>query len=1329
MPLRGRSATKGFLFLVADYAHSPLEDDVMLSALRKWLGGVQFVGKSTSISQSGLYAHLQDLEDEEIPRYPPFAKGLPATPVDKLMATQRQLIAKIHQSLGFSQEDSQQLLYPVIRNYAAFVHLLPASEGHHHRGAGGLFRHGLEVAFWATQASEGTIFEPEGSPEEKLEKEPRWRFGVFLGALMHDLGKPLSDVVVTDKPGALEWNPYAESLEEWLNETGVTHYFLRWNKGRHQRHERLATLALNMVMTAEVKRYLRPPGPELMKTLIEAISGTSAQHAMAKLIMLADAESVKRDLKESRLNIDGNSLGVSIEPYIIDAIRSLVQSGRWKTNRMDAQVWHLSQGTFIAWRQAVPSLVQKLKENSVPAVPHDADTLADYLIERGFALPRPIPGREAESDSNYYRYWEVTVSVEAEEGLVVEPKILMLRMEDSFLVFGNATNPPETLPARIPGLDGDGQLIVQEASDPTQNESAEPTEEGQESGHDQGDQPPESVRERLQKFKPVGKGEEGAFDALSNLLGGTPSPVHDAAAVNSIDSSNIDNTAITVNADSESVAHVSPSFQADSASSINGSGTADWLAPPNLKTPRPSAPSVSEKPTKSPKAEPTEDLSALFAPPQPKGKVTGREKAAPKAADDFGDLLSLSGAAGTVSAAPLSDGVEEPIAKPSEKLHQEVAHAKQRHKDQAETSSFQASDDVESDHGEGGDVLDALTEFASAMGADLGMDLPFELEEASHTSQDDLSEDDIQYESVDPDESEVTLKEGNQDGSAPPSDVQPVVEQPNVSPSPGQEKPCLLDPELAPLTLTSVISDSGHSVSESNPKKPRKRRKSQREVSDKPGAPTSEANGQSGDLCQAALQPPEPLPSPRLSDGNSANTAKDKDSDGEASAAWIDQLIGAEKREPETTKAEPTPLPVTDFSFLLGTGASKKKGDQAAKKKATPCTIAHKTAPVESITVSAANTHTLEVKARETAQEIALPESLLHADSDLPDSFPEGTRYKEESHHVNLPFDGPEVPPIESYNDLPEAFEYEADDSLYPDAPADQSACAEQGSLPDSSKASEYEAPNPLCASGNAADEHAANQYLTDLLAPILNGSGLLGQVILRQPAGHLEVLVTPASQLLEVDQEQLITALVKGGAVMTTPDPLAEKCLTLTQNTERWVNKLLRDREQERLRMLEEQDNTPLEKPTTSLTRRKTRTPPIAVEEVSASEAKPDVPAAITVHEPRVVSTAQDYLDVDHEDVDDHDDADVVPSPKSSMTSVEALTRLREMIIDGEGAWLVGSVTKEPDGYSVSDLCLEKVVSDNPQLTRRLLRTALSVSPALKMSVVAQHKRLYVKE
>lgn len=71
--------------------------------------------------------------DEEIPRYPPFAQGLPAAPVARILATQAELIDALSHTLALPDKDYRAILVPVLERYAAFTHLLPASEAHHHR--------------------------------------------------------------------------------------------------------------------------------------------------------------------------------------------------------------------------------------------------------------------------------------------------------------------------------------------------------------------------------------------------------------------------------------------------------------------------------------------------------------------------------------------------------------------------------------------------------------------------------------------------------------------------------------------------------------------------------------------------------------------------------------------------------------------------------------------------------------------------------------------------------------------------------------------------------------------------------------------------------------------------------------------------------------------------------------------------------------------------------------------------------------------------------------------------------------------------------------------
>ena len=103
-------------------------------------------------------------------------------------------IGRVKQALGFPEEQWRTHASPIIERYANFVHLLPASENHHHRGAGGLFRHGLEVAYWSLLGAEEKVFSWDEAPSRRAQLTPRWRLAVMLAGLCHDVGKPMSDV-------------------------------------------------------------------------------------------------------------------------------------------------------------------------------------------------------------------------------------------------------------------------------------------------------------------------------------------------------------------------------------------------------------------------------------------------------------------------------------------------------------------------------------------------------------------------------------------------------------------------------------------------------------------------------------------------------------------------------------------------------------------------------------------------------------------------------------------------------------------------------------------------------------------------------------------------------------------------------------------------------------------------------------------------------------------------------------------------------------------------------------------------------------------------------
>jgi len=392
---------------------------------------IQRIGKRLFGEKSAVTIEVPKHTEEEIPRYPPFMKGLPAAPVERILASQAELIQAIEQALALPDELYQSVVLPVIARYAAFSHLLPASESHHHRGAGGLFRHGLEVAHWATLSSQGCLFATHATPRERKTLELRWRLAVCFAGLLHDIGKPVSDIAVIDRQGQYTWNPCDENLTDWAKRYQIDHYFLRWRENRHKRHEQFSALVIERVLTKASRSYILEPGPDIMQAMLETIHGLNRGAKLSELVIAADCQSVERDLKAHYHSHD-LAMGMPVEKYLFDAMRRLVKSGQWLVNEKGARLWRFQEGIHIVWRMGAQDIVAILTKDKVPGIPRDEDTLADILIERGFAIAKVA------SDGRQYRYWRMQP-----EGL--DAGLYMLRLASLELIFSN--EPPVAIHA------------------------------------------------------------------------------------------------------------------------------------------------------------------------------------------------------------------------------------------------------------------------------------------------------------------------------------------------------------------------------------------------------------------------------------------------------------------------------------------------------------------------------------------------------------------------------------------------------------------------------------------------------------------------------------------------------------------------------------------------------------------------------------------------------------------------------------------------------------------------------------------------------------------
>lgn len=368
-----------------------------------------------------------------IPRYPTFSKGLPIYSIEQLLESQGPLLKRIRSTMSLNTNEFNQYILPVIENYAGKVHLLPASEDNHHNGPGGLFRHGLEVAFFAAMRSEDVLLSLSGSPLERRNNGPKWQVAVFLGGLLHDAGKPATDYRVSNFNGKFIWDPNSTSLVEWANKYEIEHYFLTWKKGRHKRHEVMTPFRASRMIPDETLGFLHEDSLSIVNELIQSMAGIQVDKPVTKLILEADRDSTKRDLENNPLFTDEYPLPIPGYRYVFSAIRKLIKTNQWTVNKIGSFVWHTNVGTFIVWEAAVKDINKEIDKQGRLGIPRNADVLADILTERSYAHPSIV-------GDNSFRYWDILPDILAEKTRGMT-KLSMLKIDAVDLIFEDIIPP------------------------------------------------------------------------------------------------------------------------------------------------------------------------------------------------------------------------------------------------------------------------------------------------------------------------------------------------------------------------------------------------------------------------------------------------------------------------------------------------------------------------------------------------------------------------------------------------------------------------------------------------------------------------------------------------------------------------------------------------------------------------------------------------------------------------------------------------------------------------------------------------------------------------
>ncbi|MGI2025118.1 MobH family relaxase [Shewanella glacialipiscicola] len=333
--------------------------------------------------------------------YPPIADGVVIVSAERIIKANDDLIDMTVRELGLTDihranfnpanlsdynkiYNSQTLVINVIANFLSYVHLLPASENHHHAAVGGLARHSLEVALFSLRHMASVDIKETKFTDELHSKKIRWYYASWVVGLVHDIGKSLHDMSV--RCGDSVWNPQIENIFEWAARCKAQRYEVTWNYAdRHGKHIGLASSMLNQILTKEAKQYLFNTQDDLQVIIYETLSGSMEINNPIKAgLKKAEARSVHKDMLWQWDRLTG-ARKMPLEAAFIKRLQMLRRM--WKTNEEKADIWCLgAEDVYVSYPSSFNKVMASLQADGY-SVPMQVGKMLEMLVDRQLFEP------------------------------------------------------------------------------------------------------------------------------------------------------------------------------------------------------------------------------------------------------------------------------------------------------------------------------------------------------------------------------------------------------------------------------------------------------------------------------------------------------------------------------------------------------------------------------------------------------------------------------------------------------------------------------------------------------------------------------------------------------------------------------------------------------------------------------------------------------------------------------------------------------------------------------------------------------------------------------
>ncbi|MET3448260.1 MobH family relaxase [Ralstonia sp. 1138] len=310
-------------------------------------------------------------------------------------------LQRIRANAGLSTANFERDMLPVIERVAQFVQQLPASESHHHAQPGGLLVHMLEVTDAALRIRRGRIL-PKGAPIEMAARlEHRWTYGVFLAAMLHDIGRPMADVRVTmfrtpDAEGG-PWIPLTGSMAAH-GALAYTVAFPLPAERDYGAHRRLPIVLMQQLVPQAAMLWLAAD-PELIRQLNAFLSGEADPSSpIAEIVTAADRESVAANLRYGPRTRFRTARAVPLIERLMQALRRMLLEGLLPINQTGFSAgWSDGEALWLVPKTVADAVREYLKKHEIgegagAGIPTDNNRLFDTWQEYGAVIPNATGG-------------------------------------------------------------------------------------------------------------------------------------------------------------------------------------------------------------------------------------------------------------------------------------------------------------------------------------------------------------------------------------------------------------------------------------------------------------------------------------------------------------------------------------------------------------------------------------------------------------------------------------------------------------------------------------------------------------------------------------------------------------------------------------------------------------------------------------------------------------------------------------------------------------------------------------------------------------------------